>query len=240
MRLTVPVTRSATTVRAPDIFEVRAGFTDLDFDCSGAAVSATVEIAGAVALAGVAGAVCALTYLHVAPTGLSPVRNAVSQYGISPYRLGYRLMTISMAVSGAAVAIALVAAHVEGIATVVTLLAVFAIARLVISWFPMDQPGTERTSTGSAHGLLAIATFVSASIAAIRLCRALQTDAAWSTIAGVSRGLGWAMSACIVLMVLSRGSPELRRGFGAVERLLYVAIISWLVVLGVAAASGQL
>jgi hypothetical protein len=41
-------------------------------------------------------------------------------------------------------------------------------------------------------------------------------------------------------MLLSRIGPELRRAFGAIERMLYVAIIAWLVVMGVACATGQL
>ncbi len=43
-----------------------------------------VELAGAISLAATAMAIAAITFLHVARTGLSPLRNAVSQYGISP------------------------------------------------------------------------------------------------------------------------------------------------------------
>lgn len=204
-------------------------------------MSATVEVAGAVSLVGVGSAVVALAYLHVAPTGLSPVRNAVSQYGISSYRWGYRLMTISMAIAGGALAIALHGAlRGSGVAVVLVLLGVFSLARLAISWFPMDAPGADRTTTGAVHGLLAVGTFVSVAIAAIRLCRVLEGDAARTTLADVSRGLGWAMVVCVGTLVLTRIGPDLRRAFGAIERALYVAIIAWLVVIGVACATGQL
>lgn len=207
----------------------------------GTNVSGTVEVAGAVSLAGVSTSIGALAYLHRAPTGLSPIRNAVSQYGISSYRWGYRLLTISMAVAGASLAIALHASvHGAGIATVLALLGVFSLARLAISWFPMDAPGAQRTTTGAQHGLLAIATFLSVAIAAIRLCRVLERDPAWTMLASVSRGLGWAMAVCIGILMLSRIGSDLRRVFGAVERALYVAIIAWLVVVGVACATGQL
>lgn len=203
-------------------------------------MSTTIEVTGAVSLAGVGVAVCALVYLHRAPSGLSPIRSAVSQYGITPYRSGYRATTISMGVSSAALAIALRSVGGAGMPTVVALLGVFSLSRFVISWFPMDAPGSTRTSTGAAHGLLALATFVSVAIAALRLDRVLDDHVAWATLAKVSQGLGWAMVVCLGLIVLSRTATELRRAFGAIERLLYVAIIAWLVVIGVACATGQL
>jgi hypothetical protein len=42
-------------------------------------------IAAALALAFTAACVASLTYLHLAPTGYSPVRNAVSEYGVGRY-----------------------------------------------------------------------------------------------------------------------------------------------------------
>ncbi|HUD69953.1 MAG TPA: DUF998 domain-containing protein [Acidimicrobiales bacterium] len=204
-------------------------------------MSTSVQVAGAASLAGVVASIGALVYLHAVPTGLSPVRNAVSQYGISAHRWGYRLMTISMAASGASLAVALGSAlRGSGVTVVLVLLGVFALARLAISWFPMDAPGTERTTTGARHGLLAIGTFLSVAIAAIRLCRVLERDTAWSMLANISRGLGLGMVVCVGILVLSRIGPDLRRAFGAIERALYVAIIAWLVVFGVACATGQL
>jgi Protein of unknown function (DUF998) len=199
----------------------------------------TVELAGAVSLAGTVTAIGVLSYLHVARTGLSPRRNAVSQYGISPYRAWYRVMTISMCVAGACLAVAL-ASIASRYDEVVVLLSIFSLCRLAISWFPMDIPGTERTGTGTAHGLLAIATFSSIAAAAIRLCKQLEVDPRLDAIANASRVLGWLMVACLALLFLSRLSPDLRRNFGASERALYVLMFVWLVVLGVAGATGHL
>ena len=58
-------------------------------------------------LAGLTAAVVSLTYLHLAPTGLSPLRNAVSQFGITEYRAGYRAATVALAVAGLGAAIGL-------------------------------------------------------------------------------------------------------------------------------------
>lgn len=198
----------------------------------------TVEASGIVALVAVAAAVGALVYLHVAPTGFSPVRNAVSQYGISPYRAWYRVMTVSMGVAGATLAVGLgEALRGQGAGVVVALVVAFSVCRLAISWFSMDEPGTARTATGATHGLLAVVTFLSAAIAAIRLCRVLDAGTRWQSLAEVSRGLGWAMVACFALIFFSRLSPELRRVFGASERALYLAILAWLTLFAVACAT---
>ena len=63
--------------------------------------------AGVIALLALAVTVASLGYLHFAPTGLSPVRNAVSQYGITPFRGGYRVATLAFGAAGAALAAAL-------------------------------------------------------------------------------------------------------------------------------------
>lgn len=199
----------------------------------------TVELVGAISLGGTTIAIGALSYLHVARTGLSPLRNAVSQYGISAYRAWYRVMTISMGVAGAGIAVAL-AAVASRYDEVVVLLSIFSACRLAISWFPMDAPGTERTGTGTAHGVLAIATFGSIAAAAIRLSRQLEVDPRLDAIASASRALGWLMVACVALLFFARLSPDLRRSFGASERALYVLMFVWLLVLGVACASGHL
>ncbi|HEV3329029.1 MAG TPA: DUF998 domain-containing protein [Acidimicrobiales bacterium] len=202
-------------------------------------MTSTAVLAGAVSLAGTATAVGALGYLHLAPTGLSPLRNPVSQYGITRYRAGYRVLTISMGVAGTAIATAL-ATLPSSFDEVVVLLAIFATCRYAISWFPMDAPGTPPTSTGRAHGLLAVVTFGSIAVAAIRLFKQLEVDPHLDTLASTSRILGWLMVTCFALLFFARLAPDLRRYFGASERALYVAILVWLVVLGIACATGHL
>jgi Protein of unknown function (DUF998) len=202
-------------------------------------VTNAVELAGAVSLVGTASAMGALLFLHLAPTGLSPLRTPVSQYGITPYRAWYRVMTISMGVAGAGIAAALSRLP-SRFYEVIALLAVFAACRLAISWFPMDTPGAPRSSTGQTHGWLAIVTFGSIAIAAIRLCKQLEVNTLLDRLASTSRILGWLMVACFALLFFARLAPDLRRYFGASERALYLAILVWLVVVGVACATGQL
>jgi uncharacterized protein DUF998 len=195
------------------------------------------SVSGVVALVCLAANVASLVYLHLAPTGLSPVRNAVSHYGISRYRDGYRAATIALGLAGGALAVGVADAITgNGAGSVVGLLAVFAVARLVISWFPMDEPGATRTGHGAAHGLIAVATFGSATLAALRLGSVLGRTGRWHGLAPVSTALGWAMLACLVVMFVARASPVLGARFGAIERALYVAMVGWCSVFAVACA----
>jgi Protein of unknown function (DUF998) len=181
-------------------------------------------VTGVVGLAGVVGAVASLLALHLLPTGLSPLRNAVSQYGISDYRLGYRIATICTGVAGIAVATG-VASEVRGQRTVVVaLLVAFGTSRLVISWFPMDTPGTPATVTGRRHGLLAVIAFTSVTLASLRLPGALSASHQWSGVVPGLRAVGWYLVATVIAMVTARRT-DLRQYFGAVERGFYVGML---------------
>ncbi|HWC35119.1 MAG TPA: DUF998 domain-containing protein [Mycobacteriales bacterium] len=184
---------------------------------------------GAATIAAVGAGISALVVLHRLPTGLSPVRDAVSHYGITPYRLGYRIQTLAYAAAGATAAVGIgIAAPGKPTATVACC-AVFAASRALISWFPMDQPGTPHTTTGRRHGLLALAAFAAAMLAAFHLGRQLDRAHVCHVIAATSIDLGWLMVATLVGMV-----TVARVGwFGLVERLFYLGMTAWLVVAGV-------
>ena len=67
-----------------------------------------------------------------------------------------------------------------------------------------------------------------------------RSTRASTTLASTSRVLGWLMVACFALLFFARLAPDLRRYFGASERALYAAILAWLVVIGIACATGHL
>ena len=195
-----------------------------------------VTVPGVIALVALAATVASLGYLHLAPTGLSPIRNAVSQYGITPFRAGYRAATIAfaVAVAGAALAVGIARAAGSRASAVLVLLAIFAAARAAISWFPMDAPGAPRTSTGRTHGLLAGAAFGGATIAAFKLAAVLRAGHRWHALAPVSTALGVAMAFSLAGLIVSRSHPALRMRFGAIERGFYVSAIAWFAVFAVA------
>jgi hypothetical protein len=194
-----------------------------------------VAAAGRLALAGQAGAGAALVFLHMAPTGLSAQLDAVSRYGISPFRGFYRVMTLGLAVAAAALAGG-VAAPLPGAGRiqVVGLLAVFACARAAISWYPMERPGprARRRVTPTAS---------SPSTPSPRRPSVLcDWVPCWSVgPAGTGAGptaFGAVMLVAALGVVGGRRSPWLRDRFGAVERVLYVAIVGWLGLFAVACA----
>jgi len=194
-------------------------------------------VSGVLGLIALGVVLASLVYLHVAPTGLSPLRNAVSQYGITAYRTGYRIAAIAFGVAGIAVAAGIEQAEASHEPTaVLVLLAIFALSRGAISWYPMDAPGTPQTATGRAHGRLAVAAFVSVGAAAFELGRVLSQQQLWHGLAATSTGLGWVMLALLLAMALGRSQPVLRANFGLVERAFYVSAIAWFTVFAVACA----
>lgn len=187
-----------------------------------------MQVFGAVlVLTGVSVGLVALVALHLLPTGLSPTRNAVSQYGISAYRSGYRVQTIAYGVAGLGAAIGL--GTLRGSAALVVLCVLFAVSRLAISWFPMDEPGTTVTTSGRRHGLLAICAFGAMGVAAEVLHNVLHADHLEPRFATASRVLALLMLATFLGMGIARRT-EGRRYFGLVERGFYLCMTAWLVV----------
>lgn len=193
--------------------------------------------AGVIALLALAATVASLGWLHAKPTGLSPVRNAVSQYGITAFRAGYRAATIAFGAAGIALAVGVGEALAGRGKAVVILLVIFAIARGAISWFPMDAPGADRTSTGQTHGLLAMAAFAGVTLAAFRLASVLSGQDRWHSLAPVSATLAIVMAAFLIAMVTARFLPAVRARFGAIERGFYLSAITWFAVFTYACAA---
>lgn len=190
------------------------------------------QILAVIALVGVAAAVVSLVILHIVPTGFGPVRDAVSAYGISRYRLFYRAQTIATAVAAAALAIALPSRIETHAVRAVIFLVILAVVRAGIGWFPMDDPAGGRSSTGRVHNLLAFAAFAAASVGGFMVAIAFSSDPALAPFAAVSQGLGWEMSVASALTIVS--AIAMRAIFGLLERLIYLGMFAWLVVTAVA------
>jgi len=190
-----------------------------------------MEIAGALMITlGLVVGLAALVVLHVLPTGLSPARNAVSQYGITRYRNGYRVQTLGYALAGLGAAVGLTKL-LGSVQFVVALCVVFAAARAAISWFPMDAPGGDHTATGRRHGLLAIVAFGAVGIAAEGLARLLRQDRIHPALASASEWLALLMLVGFAAMAVSRQSGG---GFyGLAERGFYLCMTAWLVVVAI-------
>lgn len=193
------------------------------------AVDTPVTVFAVVALLGVLVTVLSLVVLHVVPTGLNPVSAAVSQYGISRYRAGYRVATIALGVAAIALGVALTMAIEPPNVIGLVFLLLFGLARLVISWAPMDAPGAARTGTGRAHNVLATIFFASATVAAFLYTGSFADDPSLASIAVASSVLSWVLAATSALTILASVVRPLKPSFGLAERLLYLAVFAWLI-----------
>ncbi|RFA10438.1 hypothetical protein B7R54_15435 [Subtercola boreus] len=191
-------------------------------------------LAAIVALVGVAVALAALIVLHLGRPGLSPVRSAVGEYGISARRGRYRVATIALGVAAISLGVAVTFFLAAPNLLAFLFLLLSGVARLVISWAPMDAPGAPRTGTGRAHTVLAALFFASATVAAFLFTGSFVGDPVFGSIAGLSTGLAWAMAALGVFVVAAGLIPSLRRVFGLAERLLSAAILLWMTVVALA------
>ncbi|MFF2051119.1 DUF998 domain-containing protein [Leifsonia sp. NPDC058194] len=186
------------------------------------------------AFAGVAVTLGALVVLHLAPTGLSPLRDPVSAYGISRFSVLYRVQTLGTAVAAAALAIALAGSGVTAATPAVAALIVLAVARGVISWVPMDAGGAPTTSTGRAHNLLAFGAFAAASVGGFMVGIAFGSTDGLTAAAPIATACGWVMTVASALTILAAATRALRPVFGLAERLIYVGMLTWLACTAVA------
>lgn len=185
-------------------------------------VSAGVTLVAAVVLLG------SLVMLHAAATGLSPLTDPVSQYALTRFRAGYWLAASSAAVAGGGTAILLARLSDGGAA--VALLWVFAAARALIPWFPMDVPGSRPTTFGRVHNLLAVAAFATVTAAAFLAVGTFRA-AGFGSVANVSLIVGIVMAVGSAGVIASRPLAALRSKFGLFERLIYVGFVVWFLTL---------
>ena len=91
---------------------------------------------------------------------------------------------------------------------------------------------------GLASALYFAVTFLAIAAAAGRRGTVAKQVPGWATLSTVSSVFAWLMVASLVaMMVVGRGARVNRSSpsyFGAAERALYLAIVAWLVLVGVA------
>jgi hypothetical protein len=204
---------------------------------------AITHVVAVVVLLATGVALGAFVVLHLLPTGLSPVHAAVSRYGVTRYRSGYRVLTLGLGVAGLAAAVAIAQAFRSGgqPGDAVVSLALFGLSRALISWFPMDLRGRGRTRAGTWHIALALVAFISITTAAFQLHetvgryeRAHGLHA--SDYAHTLQWSSWLLLAGCAATVLSRRVPALQTLFGSAERLIYAGAFVVLISTGVTLA----
>jgi hypothetical protein len=176
----------------------------------------------------------ALLVLHVVPTGYDPVRDAVSDYGIGPYRGWFWLQAVAGGLACLALGIALARLHPFTPTGVVVALIVTAVARFLIPFFATDQ-GESRFQTlhGSIHMVLAVLAFGGLIWAATGLWGTLKHYPAWHGAEAFLTIVPWVMLGSVIAVVLAIRGPRLHPFFGAFERLFYLSSLTWLLVVSI-------
>jgi hypothetical protein len=164
-----------------------------------------------------------LITLHVVPTGLDPIRYAVSDYGWTSYHLGYRAMVVLQGVGAILIAVGL--GQETDVASLGWLYA-YGVVRLLVSGFMTDrEPESLRslTRTGRIHVLLAGTAFASIAVAASHLD--------WTGRPAVLGPLGWLVTATAIATATALVvTPVRRAALGVIERAHYASAITWLIV----------
>lgn len=170
-----------------------------------------------------------LLRLHLLPTGLRPAIDAVSDYGTGAHHLYYRAMVVLLG-TGTALLTAVLARDGHASTRGLIFLGVFAASRIAIAWFMTDPPGRQATTTGRIHLVLATIAFTAIAFGAADVTSSIGDAANWSgPIAGVLRFEARAIALTAVLTAIAHVAPALRqRAFGLMERLLYLAMVAWL------------
>ena len=172
-----------------------------------------------------------LVTLHLLPTGLDPIRYAVSDYGWTRYSLGYRAMVVLLGVGALLIAYGL--GQVTD-ASSLPWLYLYGAVRILIAGFMTDrEPAGLRSlsPTGAIHILLAGTAFVSIALAA--------SNIEWTGKPDVLDPLGRLVSLTAIATGVALVAPRIRqRALGLIERTLYATSIVWLIVVAASIVGG--
>jgi hypothetical protein len=176
----------------------------------------------------------ALIVLHFLPTGYDPIRDAVSDYGVGPYRGWFWLQAVAGGLACLALGIALGRLHPFSPTQVVVALIVTAASRFLIPFFATDQ-GESRFETphGVIHMILAVLAFGGLVWAAMGLWATLKHYPAWHGAKAFLTIVPWIMLGSVIAVVLAIRGPRLKPFFGAFERLFYLSSLAWLLVVSI-------
>lgn len=174
--------------------------------------------------------------LHRGPTPYSPIRNAVSDYGVGPTAGLFRASGIANLVGAALLAGALAVTGPGWSWSPVLLLLAVAACRVGVVLFPTDLPGERRTTSGVLHMVFAIAQFAAARQVVAdhhhEVAAAFQAPA-W--LAQALAVLSPIVTVSLVALVIALVIPPLRRVFGIAERVFLYAFALWCLLAALAA-----
>lgn len=178
--------------------------------------------------------VLALVALHLLPTRYDPVRDAVSDYGVGPFRGFFWVQAVAGGLSCLLLRIALAQLAPFVPTAAVAALIVTAVARFLIPFFATDSSDNRfHTVHGTAHMALAVLAFGGLVWAATGLWGTLQQYPGWRGVEGALTILPWIMLGSVIAVVLAIRGPRWKPYLGAFERLFYLSSLTWFFVVAI-------
>jgi hypothetical protein len=173
--------------------------------------------------------------LHLRSTGYSPLRHAVSDYGVGPSRRAFAAYSWLGSAGAAALGGALWAAGQPPVpAWLLGVLAAMVVARAGLTLFPTDLEGQRLSRTGLLHYAFAIASFAAAYVFVRNGTPHLAGAPGWEPARPFLEALARLALPALVANCVTM-APPLRRVFGLFERLFLGTVLAWFTV-----ASGAL
>lgn len=186
---------------------------------------------GVIAVTGAVVSLVSVVVLHLLPTGYNPVRNAISDYGVGPYRRWLHAEAFASGVAAFTIAIASTSSILAKPIGVTGLLVAAGTARILLAVFPTDvhEPSQTRisrihswTRTGRIHMVLAIISF-----AGIAFAAGFFNGTTIDTI------VGRVVVATAIITLVGLVWWRLKPIFGLLERLFFFSMIGWFLVIGI-------
>lgn len=200
-------------------------------------VSDTTEAFAVAILLLVVASAASLITAHIADRGVSPMRDAVSDFGARQNPWFYRLTVLWLGAAALLLSVTLADAMFPKPTLTILALLVFAAARWAITVFPVDLEGAEPTPVGRSHNALGVLAFASFAVAAVAFVAAARPDSFWDGSTALLTALAAVLAVVTALTGFARRAHS--RFFGLVERLLYVAIYGWLAAVAVLLLAGS-
>ncbi|GGG58008.1 DUF998 domain-containing protein [Paenibacillus radicis (ex Gao et al. 2016)] len=173
-------------------------------------------------------AIICLIMLHVLPTGYTPIRDAVSDYGVGSYRGWFWLQVVAGGLACLFLAIALSQLRPFTPTNVVIALLVTTVSRILLPFFATDQGGSRfQTIQGSIHMILAVFNFGGLVWAAKALWATLSHYPVWQDAESLLNILASVMLWCVIAVVVGLVIPWFKNFFGLFERLFLLSTYLW-------------
>jgi hypothetical protein len=173
--------------------------------------------------------VCLLSLiaLHSLPTRLHPVRDFVSQYALTPFGRLYSLQAVCSGVAAFSLLAIVVSRGIPVQSWGLICLGLYALSRLLIPIFPMDNHA-QVTRTGRIHLLLAATTFLGIAGATVGLTHSLARQPSWNEAGQLLRVARMVTVASALTFLIACFHQTLFKFIGSIERCIYIGALLWL------------